>query len=103
MKELKAFIHRNRAIDVVHALQAAGFTRLSAVDVMGLVTALDNKEQDYSTEIGTGVVTEVKVEVVCDNDQVQEAVRIIREQGATGQPESGWIYVSEISDAMPIS
>jgi len=103
MKELKAFIHRNRATDVVHALQAAGFTRLSAVDVMGLVRALDNKEQDYSTEIGTGVVTEVKVGLVCDEEQVQEAVRIMREHGATGQPESGWIYVSDIREALPIS
>ena len=29
MKEVKCFVHRHRAADVVHALKAAGFNRLS--------------------------------------------------------------------------
>lgn len=36
MKQIKAFIHRNRVSDVLHALEAAGFDRVSLFDVKGL-------------------------------------------------------------------
>ena len=37
MKETKAFIHRNRAADVIRALQGAGYGNLSVVDVKGML------------------------------------------------------------------
>ncbi|HED52417.1 MAG TPA: P-II family nitrogen regulator [Gammaproteobacteria bacterium] len=103
MKEIKAFIHRNRIADVVRALGAAGFRNLSVIDVMGMLKALDAQEQDYSIEIGSQVITEMKLELVCmDENCTAEAVRIIQEHGQTGQPEAGWIYISEIQAALPI-
>lgn len=33
MKQIKAFVHRNRVSDLIHALEAAGFQRLSLFDV----------------------------------------------------------------------
>ena len=88
---------------MVHALAAAGFHNLSVTDVKRMLPALDSQEQDYSTEIGQQVITEVKLELVCRNEAcVTEAVRLIRKYGRTGQPESGWIYISEISAAWPI-
>lgn len=65
MKEIKAYIHRNRVADVVRALRHAGFHNLSIIDVKGLLKALDSQEQDYSIEIGDEVITEVKLELVC--------------------------------------
>lgn len=103
MKEIKAFIHRNRIADVVHALAAAGFRNLSVIDVKGMLRALDPKEQDYSIEIGEQVITEVKLELVCGDDaRLAEAIRLIRANARTGQPEAGWIYVTELADAVPI-
>lgn len=103
MKEIKAFIHRNRIADVVHALAHAGFHNLSVIDVKGMLKALDSKEQDYSLEIGEKVITEVKLELVCEDElRTAEAVNIIRENARTGQPQAGWIYISEISAAMSI-
>jgi len=103
MKEIKAFVHRNRIADVVRALGAAGFRNLSVIDVKGMLKALDAQEQDYSIEIGTGVISEMKLELVCvDENSTAEAVRIIQEHGQTGQPEAGWIYISEIQAALPI-
>ena len=37
MKQIKAFVHRNRVSDLIHALAAAGFQRLSLFDVKGLL------------------------------------------------------------------
>lgn len=103
MKEIKAFVHRNRIADVVRALEQAGFRNLSVIDVKGMLKALDHKEQEYSVEIGEKVITEVKLELVCDtHERAAAAARIIQEGAETGQPEAGWIYISEIEQALPI-
>ncbi|TNE64576.1 MAG: P-II family nitrogen regulator [Alphaproteobacteria bacterium] len=102
MKEIKAFIHRNRISDVVHDLKKAGYKYISVVDVLGLLKALNDKEQHYSVEIGDKVVSEVKLELVCDDHQLDVAVDIISRQGRTGQKTAGWIYVTEVEQAIKI-
>ena len=103
IREVKAYIHRNRIADVVGALSLAGFRNLSVIDVQGLLRALDNKEQQYSVEIGQKVVTQIKLELVCENEsRTAEAVSLIREHAKTGQPEAGWIYISEIESCIEI-
>ncbi len=102
MKEIKAFIHSNRVADVVRALKDAGFQNLSVIDVKGMLKALDTWEQNYSVEVGEKVITEAKLELVCEDGRVDEAVRLIRENGRTGQPLAGWVYVSDIIRAVPI-
>ena len=103
MKEIKAFIHRNRISDVVHQLREAGFRNISVVDVLGLLKALDSQEQVYSIEIGDQVIAEVKLELVCEDKQLDAALTIIRNEGRTGQENAGWIYVTEILKAIPIT
>lgn len=102
MKEVKAFIHRNRIADVVHALKTAGFRNIFVIDVKGMLKALDSQEQQYSIEIGEKIITEVKLELVCEADKVNQALALIRDNGRTGQPNAGWVYVSEIESAYPI-
>lgn len=103
MKEIKAFIHRNRVADVVRALESAGYRNLSVIDVKGMLKALDSREQEYSLEVGGKVITEVKLELVCeDENRTAEAVQLIQKNGRTGQDEAGWIYISEIQAALPI-
>lgn len=106
MKEIKAFIHRNRVADVLHALKNANFSRgtcnLSVIDVAGSLQALDDKERNYSVELGEGIITEVKLELICEDERADEAISLIRENAQTGQPLAGWIYVINITDAIPI-
>lgn len=103
MREIKAFVHRNRIADVVSALSSAGFGNLSIIDVQGMLRALDSKEQQYSVEIGQKVITEVKLELVCENEsRTAEAVSLIRDHARTGQPDAGWIYISEIQSRVEI-
>ena len=101
-KEIKAYIHRNRVADVVHGLKIAGFQSISVIDVRGMLKALDSQEQEYSIEIGGKVITEVKLELVCDAKQVDEAVKIIRTNARTGEADAGWIYVSTVDAAYEI-
>lgn len=103
-REIKAFIHRNRIADVVDALYRSGFRNLTVIDVQGLLKAMDSKEQRYSVEIGQKVITEVKLELVCENgEQTAEAVALIREHGKTGQAHAGWIYVTRILSSIEIT
>ena len=104
MREIKAFVHQNRIADVVNALSSAGFRNLSVIDVQGLLRALDSNEQKYSVEIGQKVITEVKLELVCENEsRTAEAVSLIREHAKTGQSNAGWIYISEIQASVEIT
>ncbi len=106
MKEVKAFLHRNRVADVVLALKEAGIVcrscHLSVIDVKGTLEALDNRERDFSLELGEEVITAVKLEVVCTDEEVDTVVRTIRTHGRTGQPVAGWVYVYDIEAAWPI-
>ena len=39
---------------------------------------------------------------MCEDEHAEEAVRIIRENGRTGQKTAGWVYVIDIGAAYPI-
>ena len=106
MKEIKAFIHRNRISDVLHALNNANFCKgvcnLSVNDVTGTLIALDNREKDYSIELGEDIITAVKLELICDDERADEAISLISENARTGQPLAGWIYTVDITNTIPI-
>ena len=104
MREIKAYIRRNRIADVVNALYNAGFRNLTVIDVEGMLKTLDGTEQSYSVEIGQKVITEVKLELVCENEsRTAEAVGLIRQHAQTGQPQAGWIYVSDVLTSIEIT
>jgi nitrogen regulatory protein P-II 1 len=93
--EVKAFVHRNRIANVVDALYREGYRDLTVIDVQGMLKALDSKEQQYSVEIGQKVITEVKLELVCEGEErTAKAVELIRKNARTGQSHAGWIYVT---------
>jgi len=99
MKHLKAFIHRHRAADLLHRLGAAGFDRVSVFDVKGLLTALDRREQQYSVEFGEAIVSELQIELFCDDADVARAVELFQQHGRTGQDDAGWVYVLPVEAA----
>jgi nitrogen regulatory protein P-II 1 len=107
MKEIKAFVHRNRVADIIHALRNAGYCsgacNLAVVDVAGMLQALDTLEKSFSLELGEEVTNEVKLELVCEDERTDDAVRIIRENGRTGQRNAGWVYVCDVGGAYPIN
>jgi nitrogen regulatory protein PII len=102
VKQIKAFIHRHRAGDVLHALGAAGFERVSVFDVKGLLTSLNRREQQYSVEFGAAVLNELQIELFCDAADVDRAVELFRQHGRTGQADAGWLYVLPVESVHPI-
>lgn len=102
MKEIKAFVHRGRVADIVHALAAGGYRHFTVLDVRGMLRAVNAQEETYSIELGDRVTNEVQLELVCSDEDVLRAVQLIQQFGRTGQPVAGWIYVSPVELALPI-
>ena len=112
MKEIKAYIHNHRIADVIRALKESeqcnakaciGNRNLSVATVQSLLKAVDAKKQHYSVELAEEVIHEYKLELICDDDQVDELVEIIGHTARTGQTVAGWIYISDITATIPIS
>ncbi|MDA8254942.1 MAG: P-II family nitrogen regulator [Betaproteobacteria bacterium] len=111
MKEIKAYIHNHRIADVIRALRESGLCNadgtpgcrnLAIVPVKILLKAMDAREQHYSIELAETVINESKLELVCEDHQVDELVAIIGHAARTGQADAGWIYVSDIVSAAAI-
>lgn len=102
MKLIKAFVHRNRVSDIVHALDAAGFTRLSLFDVKGMLRALSAREQEYSVELGEKMINEIQMELFCEDAQVEQAIAIFKAKGSTGHSDAGWLYISDVERSVRI-
>lgn len=110
MKEIKAYVHRDRVADVIASLKASpawtlsgkgGQHNLSAYMVKGSIVPL-NGERHYSIDLGDEVVNEYKLELLCEDSEVDELVQAIRLAARTGQPNAGWVTVSELVNALPI-
>lgn len=111
MKEVKAYVHSSRVADVIAALkdcpcwggQRAGRRHNLAVYVVkGSIMPLDSGEQHYSMDLGDEVVNEYKLELICEDSEVDEIVAAVQAAARTGQAVAGWITVAEVAQAIAI-
>jgi len=111
MKEIKAYVHRNRVADVIAALKASpswaaagngSQHNLAVYVVKGSLVPMDNDERHYSLDLGDEVVDEYKLELLCEDTDVDELVGAIRAAARTGQPNAGWVTVTDITQVVPI-
>jgi len=103
MKEIKAFIHQHRAADAIQALKAAGRVGNLFITIgQGMLVAMDAGEQHYSMDLGDAVIRECKLELLCEDEQVDALVTVIRNHTQTGKPDAGWIYVTDVIQAIPV-
>lgn len=109
MKEIKAYIHNHRIADVIRAVKESGLCNanaschnLTVIPLQSLLKAVDAKEQHYSIELAEAVINESKLELICEDHQVDELMDIIKRAAHTGQTEAGWIYVIDIVNAAAI-
>ncbi|MGA9165385.1 MAG: P-II family nitrogen regulator [Thiobacillus sp.] len=109
MKEIKAYIHNHRIADVIRALKEsgqcnanAGCRNLNVAPVQSLLKAVDAREQHYSIELAEAVILESRLELICEDHQVDELVGIIARTARTGQADPGWIFVTDVVRATPV-
>ena len=111
MKEVKAYVHSSRVADVIAALknspawggQRAGRRHnLAMYVVKGSIMPLDSGEQHYSMDLGDEVVNEYKLELLCEDNEVEPLKAAITAAACTGQTVAGWITVIDVVSATPI-
>lgn len=109
MKQIKAVVHPNRVSAVVEALRDSGLFdssagsgcyNLTVSTVQRLFTSTDPAQQHYSVALAEPVVDEVKLELVCDDQLVEQLNQIIVRAARSG---AGWIFVSDIHSATRIA
>lgn len=102
MKEIKAYLRKEKVNDVVHALRHAGITRMTITHVWSLGTGVDPEDFRISFETGTQYTDKAKLELVCPEPDVDTLVPIIAENARTGDPGDGIIFVSPVGSAVKI-
>lgn len=101
MKEIKAFIKPKKVQIVVKSLRDAGFESVTLSKGEGTGA---HKDPDASPSLDFHFTDSpiVKLELVCQNEEMDKAVQLICGKAQTPEPGDGIIYVSEIEDAYRI-
>jgi nitrogen regulatory protein P-II 1 len=101
MKEIKAYIKPNRLEKVVESLKESGFKSVTLIECEG-TGAYKREDSLPSLKFHFADSKVIKLELVCQDEEAKEAVKIICENAATPYPSDGIIYVSDINDACRI-
>lgn len=102
MKQVKAYIRCEKAEEVVHALEEAGVSGLTLIDVMAVGPNIDAENYKYSIACVEKYQKVAKIEVVCRDDQAAEFVRVLQRAACTGRQGDGLIYVTDVEKVVKI-
>lgn len=105
MKEIRAYIKPHRLSDVTNALHhVQGLTEVSVSEVKGFGRGRVAEGPHGTGESVVDYVQNVKIEIICAVDLVDEIVECICGAAHTGLRGDGKIYVlSHVEDAVRIS
>ena len=102
MKEIKAFIRERKTNTVIEELRRAGFYSLTVSEAEG--TGKYTKKEDMPSLRFPVTHSKVsKLEIVCEDEEVDPIVKIIHHHGRSGEKGDGLIYVSEIIKVFDVS
>lgn len=96
MKEIKAIVRTDRVQAVVKALEEAGAARILICHVHSLGTGVDPEDYRVSFEEGTTYTEKSKVEVICEDADVDGIVDALSAAARTGHPGDGIVVVSDV-------
>ena len=102
MKKIEAIIKPFKLDEVKEALQEAGIQGLSVIEVKGFGRQKGHTELYRGAEYIVDFLPKVKIEVVLDDDQVDEAIEAIIDAAKTDKIGDGKIFVSHIEQAIRI-
>ena len=95
MKEIKAFVKPFKVNDILNQLLQAGFPNITVSMAEGTGN-FNSDESSLSTHFSITDSKVAKIEIVCNDSEVEKIVDIISSKGRTGNSGDGIIFVSEI-------
>ncbi|GGO57772.1 nitrogen regulatory protein P-II family [Roseovarius pacificus] len=102
MKKIEAIIKPFKLDEVKEALQEAGIQGLSVIEVKGFGRQKGHTELYRGAEYVVDFLPKVKIDVVIDDDQVDQAIEAIVEAARTDKIGDGKIFVSPVEQAIRI-
>jgi nitrogen regulatory protein P-II 1 len=102
MKKVEAIIRPHTVEDLHQALQEAGFAGITVIEARGYGRQKGHKEVYRGSEYNIEFVPKVKVELVCSDGAVEEAVKTIIKHCQTGKIGDGKIFIVPVEDAIRI-
>ena len=102
MKKIEAIIKPFKLDEVKEALQDIGGQGLSVVEVKGFGRQKGHTELYRGAEYVVDFLPKVKIEVVLDDDQVDDAIKAIVDSAKTDKIGDGKIFVSSVEQALRI-
>ena len=101
MKEIKAFVKPFKVNDILNLLLQAGYpnTTVSLAEGTG---KFQSDDSTLSTHFSITNSKVAKIEIVCNDSEVDKIVSIISDKARTGNPGDGIIYVSEIQNVYKV-
>ena len=101
MKEIKAFVKPFKVNDILIQLLQAGYPNITVSMAEG-TGSFKSDELSLSTHFSITDSKVAKIEIVCNDKDVDEIVNIISLKGRTGNPGDGLIYVSDIQKVIRV-
>jgi nitrogen regulatory protein P-II 1 len=102
MKMIQAIIRPNKIEDVKAALDDAGYTSLTSIEVKGRGRQKGITQMWRGEEYKVDMLPKVKLEVVVPSDKEDEVVEIVRKSAYTGSIGDGKIFVLPVEKVIRI-
>lgn len=104
MREIKAFIRVNVVGAVIQALEAAGITNITVVDVRAVWAGRERPphEVHYSLELAERYMNVARLETLVRDEDTERVIELISKAAHTGRPGDGVIYAVPVSTALHI-
>ena len=102
MKLVVSIVKPHRLDEVKEALQDLGVNGLTTTDVEGFGRQRGHTEIYRGAEYQVDFVPKIKVEVVCDDEQVDGVVEALAKSARTGKIGDGKIWVTPVDQVLRI-
>ncbi len=102
MKEIKSYIQPFMLQKVTDALHKIHIRGMSVSELKGFGKEKDEAYPHHSREYVTEFTPKIKIEIVCNDEEVDKIVRAIQESAHTGRKGDGKIFISTIDHVISI-
>jgi len=102
MKKIEAIIKPFKLEDVKEALVEAGISGMTVSEVKGYGRQQGHTELYRGAEYVVDFLPKIKIDLVVNDEQVDEIIKLISENAKTGKIGDGKIFVSTIEKAVRI-
>jgi nitrogen regulatory protein PII len=102
MKEIKAYIRPSMGDRVISELEASGIKGMTVIDVSTLGGWTDPKNSQLSIEYCEKYCSSLKIELVCEDSEIEKFIDVILQKAHTGRKGDGKIFVSDITESISI-